>query len=162
MILQALNDYYARKMIDPDPAHRLPAFGFEDKQIPFIIELSRNGELLGIQDTRKIEGKRKFAQNFLVPKGVKKASGVASNLLWDTAEYVLGVDTKGKPDRVAEQFAAFIARVESLPEATQQDEGVYAVLTFLNKSPATEAQKHPLWQEIISGLREVVWVDSEP
>ena len=37
MILQALYDYYQRKIADPDPTRRLPVFGLEDKEIPFII-----------------------------------------------------------------------------------------------------------------------------
>jgi hypothetical protein len=40
MILQALNDYYRRKAADPDPRQRLPAFGLEEKEIPFIIEIT--------------------------------------------------------------------------------------------------------------------------
>jgi CRISPR-associated protein Csd1 len=148
MILQSLNDYYYRKMTDPDPMQRLPTFGLEDKDIPFVIELSRTGELLGIQDTRQIEGKRRVAQRFLVPRGVKKTSGVSANLLWDTVEYVLGVDTRGKSERVAQQFAAFLARIESLPEATRQDEGIHAVLAFLKYRPTNAVQEHPLWEEI--------------
>ena len=46
MILQALYDYYQRKAADPDPARRLPAFGLEDKEIPFIIELTVEGRPL--------------------------------------------------------------------------------------------------------------------
>src|SRR5690606_37834936 len=37
MILQALNEYYNRKQASPDPKDRLPAFGLEEKEIPFII-----------------------------------------------------------------------------------------------------------------------------
>lgn len=103
MILQALDAYYRRKQADPDPSRRLPAFGLEDKEIPFILEINAQGHLIQVADTRSGEGKKKTAQRFLVPQGVKKTSGVAANLLWDTAEYVLGVDTRGKPERVAEQ-----------------------------------------------------------
>ena len=45
MILQALNDYYRRKCDDPDPAQRLPAFGLEQKEIPFVLEITTEGEL---------------------------------------------------------------------------------------------------------------------
>jgi CRISPR-associated protein Csd1 len=100
MILQALNSYYRRKCDDPDPAQRLPAFGLEQKDIPFVLEITATGELVQLRDTRTPQGKKKLAQSFRVPQGVKKTSGVAANLLWDTLEYVLGVDTKGKPERV--------------------------------------------------------------
>lgn len=86
MILQALNELYERKRSDPDPARRLPPFGFEEKQIPFVIEIDATGRLVQIKDTRETVGKRKVGRTFLVPQGVKKTSGVAANLLWDTAE----------------------------------------------------------------------------
>ncbi|SBP89729.1 type I-C CRISPR-associated protein Cas8c/Csd1 [Thiomonas delicata] len=132
MILQALDAYYRRKQADPDPAKRLPAFGLEDKEIPFVLEIDIGGKLLNLADTRSAVGKKKIGQRFLVPQGVKKTSGVAANLLWDTAEYVLGIDTRGNPERVAEQHAAFRARIEALPEDVRQDDGILAVLAFLD------------------------------
>lgn len=132
MILQALDAYYRRKQADPDPTRRLPAFGLEDKEIPFVLEINAQGHLIQVTDTRSGEGKKKTAQRFLVPQGVKKTSGVAANLLWDTAEYVLGVVARGKPERVAEQHAAFHARIEALPDVVREDAGISAVLAFLD------------------------------
>jgi CRISPR-associated protein Csd1 len=148
MILQTLNDYYQRKMSDPDPARRLPAFGFEDKEIPFVVELGSDGSLAGIKDTRSGGGKKKIAARFLVPKGVKKTSGVAANLLWDTAEYAVGVDTKGKPERVAQQHAAFRARIDTLPEAARTDAGIVALRSFLDSQPRDALAADPMWEEI--------------
>lgn len=96
MILQALNSYYRRKCDDPDPAQRLPAFGLEQKDIPFVLEITATGELVQLRDTRTPQGKKKVAQSFRVPQGVKKTSGVAANLLWDNAEYVLGIPDANK------------------------------------------------------------------
>lgn len=148
MILQALADYYRRKQADPDPSQRLPAYGFEEKEIPFILEIDSEGRLVQILDTRSGEGKKKTAQRFLVPKAVKKTFGVAANLLWDTAEYVLGIDTRGKPERVAEQHAAFRARVELLPDAVKADPGVAAVLKFLDRIDFEVLAACPAWEEI--------------
>lgn len=150
MILQALDAYYRRKQADPDPSRRLPAFGFEDKEIPFILEINAEGRLIQVVDTRSGEGKKKTAQRFLVPQGVKKTSGVAANLLWDTAEYVLGVDTRGKPERVAEQHAAFQARIESLPEAAREDAGIRAVMAFLDWFQPEALSGSPVWDEIMA------------
>ncbi len=147
MILQALHDYYQRKLRDPDPARRLPAYGFEDKEIPFIIELDADGALLGLKDTRQLDGKKKVAARFLVPQGVKKTSGVAANLLWDTAEYVAGIDTKGKPERIAQQRAAFRERIEALP--AQDDPAIRAVLAFLGRDPVAELASQPAWPEVL-------------
>lgn len=148
MILQALHEYYQRKMADPDPARRLPAFGLEDREIPFIIELTRDGRLAVIKDTRTGEGKKRVATRYLVPKGVKKTSGVAANLLWDTAEYVLGAETKGKRERVAQQHAAFRARIDALSQLAQLDDGIAAVQAFLSARPLDAVQHEPLWEEL--------------
>ena len=147
MILQALYDYYQRKQRDPDPTRRLPPYGFEDKEIPFIIELDTDGALLGLKDTRQLEGKKKVAARFLVPQGVKRASGVAANLLWDTAEYVVGIDTKGKPERIGQQRAAFRERIEALP--VQGDPAIHAVLAFLSRDPVAELATQPAWPEVL-------------
>ena len=149
MILQALTDYYRRKCDDPDPAQRLPVFGLEQKEIPFILEINAEGELLQLRDTRELQGKKKVAQVFRVPMGIKKTSGVAANLLWDTLEYVLGVDTKGKPERVAEQHAAFRARIAALPGAVRQDAGIQAVQRFLDRVDVPQLERQPAWADAL-------------
>lgn len=148
MILQALDAYYRRKQTDPDVARRLPAFGLEDKEIPFVLEIDAHGRLIEIADTRNDQGKRKVGRRFLVPQGVKKTSGIAANLLWDTTEYVLGIDTRGKPERVVEQRAAFRGRIEALPDEARQDIGVRAVLAFLDAQNLQALERNPSWAEI--------------
>jgi len=143
MILQALDAYYRRKQADPDPAKRLPAFGFEDKEIPFLLELDANGTLTNIVDARDGTDKKKTARRFLVPQGVKKTSGVAANTLWDNAEYVLGLpdakklaDSQGKGKeadyraRLIEMRAVFRQRIADL--SASDDAGILAVLAFLD------------------------------
>ncbi|WP_025917351.1 type I-C CRISPR-associated protein Cas8c/Csd1 [Herminiimonas sp. CN] len=149
MILQALNDYYQRRQRSPNPQDRLPAFGLEEKEIPFVIEIDSVGRLVNLADTRTIDGKKKIGQRFLVPQGVKKTSGVVANLLWDTTEYVLGVDTKGKPERVAEQHAAFRARLETLPPDALKDAAIQAIFAFFNNIDLTQFQSLAVWPEIL-------------
>ncbi|MBS3936414.1 MAG: type I-C CRISPR-associated protein Cas8c/Csd1 [Sulfuritalea sp.] len=150
MILQSLNDYYRRKAADPDPARRLPAFGLEEKEIPFVIQIDAEGRWLPpIQDKRRKEGKKLLGQRYLVPAAVKRSSGVAANLLWDTAEYVLGVDTRGKPERVAEQHAAFRARIDALPDGPLSLPGVAALRKFLETVDLDALAADPLWPEIL-------------
>jgi CRISPR-associated protein Csd1 len=148
MILQALHSYYLRKMQDPDPARRLPAPGLEEKEIPFVLELAPDGRLVAITDTREQQGKKKVGRRFLVPQGVKKAAGISANLLWDNPEYVLGFDSKGKPKRVTDQFAAFRARVALLHKRVPDDLGLEAVGKFLDTSPLDQVAAHPQWQEV--------------
>ena len=161
MILQALDAYYRRKQADPDPAKRLPAEGLEDKEISFILELDSSGVLLGVSDTRSVDGKKKIGQRFLVPQGVKKTSGVAANLFWDNAEYVLGVPdgkkldesrSKNKEDdyrqRLVEMRAAFRSKIADLPAPTQDDAGVRAVLAFLDALDASALERFPAFVDI--------------
>lgn len=150
MILQALNAYYRRKQTDPDPKNRLPAFGLEEKEIPFILEIDAEGRLVNLADTRSGEGKKKIGQRFLVPQGVKRASNITANLLWDNAEYVLGVDTRSKPERVAEQHAAYRARLDALPESARDDAGILAVLAFLDAPDRVRLEAHPAWADILA------------
>jgi CRISPR-associated protein Csd1 len=112
-----------------------------------LLGLSKRKSLVQMLDTRSIQGKRKVAQVFRVPIGVKKTSGVAANLLWDNLEYVLGIDTKGKPERVAEQHAAFLARIKELPQVAQEDPGIKAVLFFLAQLNFDQLQKLPSWND---------------
>lgn len=158
MILQALNDYYQRKQASPTATDHLPAFGLEEKAIPFIIELDTKGGLVNITDTQEYRGKKKIAQRFLVPKGVKKTSGVASNLLWDNAEYVFGIDTKEplekeedmkkRARRIAEQHTAFVNRVKELPNHYQSDAGTKAILQFMENLDLGKLDFLPSWEEI--------------
>ncbi|NWG32391.1 MAG: type I-C CRISPR-associated protein Cas8c/Csd1 [Rhodocyclaceae bacterium] len=151
MILQALVDYYRRKVADPDPACRLPAYGLEEKEIPFVIQIDAAGRWVPpIRDTRRKDGKKVVGQRFLVPAAVKRSSGVAANLLWDTAEYVLGVDIRGKSERVAAQHAAFRARIEALPEPAASLPGVVAARKFLAAVDLAAFAHDPLWPEILA------------
>ncbi|WP_296872418.1 type I-C CRISPR-associated protein Cas8c/Csd1 [Tibeticola sp.] len=143
MILQALDAYYHRKEADPDAAQRLPPDGFEEKEIPFLLELDADGTVFNIVDTREGADKKKAARRFLVPQAVKKTSGVAANAFWDNAEYVLGLpDPKKLGDsqmkgteaeyrtRLAEMRTAFRQRIASL--SISHDVGVAAILAFLD------------------------------
>ena len=163
MILQALNDYYQRKQRDPDPAQRLPDFGLEQKEIPFVLEIALDGTLLQIRDTREVVGSKKIGQSFRVPQGLKKTSGIAANLLWDSAEYVLGLDDakkleqareKGKEAeyraRLVEMHKVFRDRIACLPESAQQDEGIRAARSFLEKEPLAQVMAHANFSELAS------------
>ena len=161
MILQALYDYYLRRQADVDPARRLPAFGLELKEIGFILEVDDGGQLHAIIDTRQMSGKKKIGTSFLVPKGVKKTSGIAANLLWDNAEYVLALPDAKKMDlarskggadeymaRLVEMQQAFRDRISTLPERAQSDAGLRGVLAFLDANPAEQVGRFEVHAEI--------------
>jgi CRISPR-associated protein Csd1 len=147
MILQALYDYYQRKSRNPDA--RMAPPGFEWKEIPFVVEIDQAGNLIQIEDTREGEGKKRRARPSLIPQGVKKTSGVAANLLWDNAEYVLGIGTRGKAESAAaEKHQAFVTKINSLPTQTKTDAGVNAVLQFLTRLDHNSLAQYAGWTEI--------------
>ena len=161
MILQALYDYYLRRQADVDPARRLPAFGLELKEIGFILDVDESGQLHAIIDTRQMSGKKKIGTSYLVPKGVKKTSGIAANLLWDNAEYVLALPDAKKMDlarskggadeylaRLVEMQQAFRDRISTLPERAQSDAGLRGVLAFLDGNPAEQVARFAAHAEI--------------
>lgn len=144
MILQSLNRCYerlnARGEIAPE--------GFESKEIPFVLVIDAQGNLVQIDDTRSGAGKQKIVGAYLVPSAVKRSVGIAANLLWDTAEYVVGlVREGGNPVRVADQHAAFRARIAELLSRTQ-DEGLLAVQRFLDADPLVQIEADPKAPEL--------------
>jgi CRISPR-associated protein Csd1 len=143
MILQALKEYYDRKAADPDSD--IAPEGWERKEIPFIIVLDNDGNLIQIEDTREGDGKKKRAKVFLVPQGVKKTSGIAANLLWDTAGYVFGIDTKGNKARAIKQKQNFLGRLRN---ELYDVEVVNTVINFLEAVTEEQLSKTSCWKEI--------------
>ena len=169
MILHALNDYYRRKCDDPDPAQHLPSFGLEQKEIPFLLEINAQGELVQLIDTRTPDGNKKIAQSFRVPQGVKKTSGVEANLLWDNAEYVLalpdwkkfeaktkkdGHEEKGKKkkeyeERLPTMHGAFRKRIHDLPASAQDDAGIQAIERFFDNFDVGILERQSSWKDVV-------------
>lgn len=147
MILQALSEYYQRKSMDPQTA--LAPFGFEEKPIPFLIVINSEGKFIQFEDTREMQGKKSIARSYIVAQALKKASGVAANILWDPADYVLGIDKKENPERTAKQVLAFREAIEENLTAAKDDEGLRAVLQFLSPVNRHEFAGDPHWSEIV-------------
>jgi CRISPR-associated protein Csd1 len=153
MILQSLVRLYERRAAEEaasGSATEVAPIGFERKAFPYVIVIDTDGHFVTLQG----DGDRRTAQAHLVPAGTKKTSGIAANLLWDTAEYVLGVETEirnktTKPERIREQHAAFLARLNDLPETIKADDGVSAVLAFLgDETRIVPLRSLPQWEVI--------------
>lgn len=145
MILQSLKDYYDRKALDPDGA--LAPEGWESKEIPFVFVIATDGSLVVIDDLREQQGRVLRAKSQLVPASVKRAVNISANLLWDTVEYALGIDTRGKPDRVVEQHAAFRERLRVAFGADPADEAIKALLRFLEAFDESAVASSAAWAE---------------
>lgn len=144
MILEALARYYSR-MSEGAGEGAIAAPGFEMRSIPFLILLNSTGDFLDLLDNRE------SGSPILVPKGVKRTSGIAANLLWDTSPYVLGhagpaPEQHGAQRAKAKQFS-FIARIREAFPGPERDEGIGAVLAFLEEGDCRKLFSHPLWRE---------------
>lgn len=143
MILQALTEYYDRKAADPDSGIAPP--GWERKELPFLIVLKPDGTPIDIEDTREPDGKKLRAKSFLVPQSVKRSVGISANLLWDNAEYTLGIACKGKPERVIQLHEAFRARLNDFSTIP----AVNTLMQFLaHTDKEAKLSKYSAWTEI--------------
>jgi len=156
MILQALYDYYQILLNDPDVEIAEP--GYSAANVSFALNLSPEGELLDVIPftSKSFDGKKE--RNFrrmIVPEQAKKASGIVSNFLCDTAAYVLGLsDKESKDPKYAEKrFEAFRQyNIEILSKADSP--ASRAVITFLQKHDPQNAKQHPVIARQMEGLME--------
>ncbi len=155
MILHALVDYYNR--LKSDEISDIPRFGFEKKEIPFIIILDKNGDFVSIRDTRIKNGEKMLARSFLVPQGVKRTSGIKADLLWGTPQYILGVPKLSKDknsltekalSRAKKAKKAFLKRIIEIFDRNFPDYGIQSVITFLEQEKFKPLFSHNAWKEI--------------
>lgn len=143
MILQALNNYYERLLADPD--EEISSFGFGRLGIHFCLILDRHGNIVGSPLLLREDGR---SLRIEVPGPIKKTSGIASNFCWENSGYVLGVDSKGKPERTAKTHAAFKELAGKVLDGVE-DEGAQALLAFLNKWNPEQIEDIPDWSEML-------------
>lgn len=164
MILQALCEYYERKSADPEAMMAPP--GFEWKEIPFVIVITREGKFVTIEDTREGEGKKKRAKRFLVPASEKRTVGVKANLLWDNIEYALGANPRNRED-IAVRHAAFRKRLEEGLTRDARPAGLAALLAFLDAGPVPQIEHvkdcEVRWKEALETNANVLFrIDGDP
>lgn len=146
MILRALYDYYNR-------CDNLPKFGMEEKQIGFLIVISKDGKFLRFEDCRI--GKQQ-ARTYLVKKHVGRASNVAANYLYDNSAYVLGISNKNNGKEQL-YFDTFKKKVEEICEKFPKDEDLQALSAFYKQGRekiASEVMNDPLRDDIQKNLNK--------
>lgn len=153
MILQALNDYYHRKSAGSELELAPP--GFQYKPIPFSIVLNEEGQFVDWDDYREITDKKQTARSFLIPQEVKKSVNIAANLLWGGLDYALGEDIKNNPNRVAKSHEAFLDKLRNLLPLTKSDDGLIAVIKFLESSHRETVKSHGLWPEVLKATPNI-------
>lgn len=131
MILHALTQYYQRKA---ESDGGIAQEGFENKEIPFIIVIDKQGNFIQLEDTRELKSKKKVGRTFLVPKGLGRSGSKSyevSNILWDHYGYVLAYAGEKGQEQADKQHASFTAKVNELKQVLPNNAGVAAVAAFL-------------------------------
>ncbi len=156
MILQALCDYYERKK------HQLPPFGFEEKAIPYIIIIDKNGKFIQLESNSDIDDGNAIVRLVRVPKAPSRSGAKSyetSCLLWDHYGYIAAQPKLAKPDAepidkdvelANKQNQSFKERISFLREKLSDDQGIRAVDFFLNSDESIDRLKSDdNWKECI-------------
>lgn len=96
MILKALYDYYNR-------CGNLPALGMEEKEIGFIIVISKEGKFIRFEDCR-VDNKN--GRTYIVKKHVGRSRAAVANYLYDNSAYTLGVSENKKLEKLEAEMNA--------------------------------------------------------
>ena len=162
MILQALAEYYQSLQAQGKAA----APGWGPVKVSFALYLREDGTLERVVSlqTEQPQGKKTVLapRVMSLPAPVKRTAGVAANFLWDNSGYLLGADSKGKPRRSAECFAACRALHEKILAGVDTP-AARAVLAFFQTWEPKQAAEHPALaeyrEEILSGANLVFRFD---
>lgn len=157
MILKALYDYYNR-------CGNLPASGMEEKEIGFVIVISKEGKFVRFEDCR-IDNKQ--ARTYLVKKHVGRSSAVVANYLYDNCTYVLGYaenekakkdveeQTKKRSDKESACLEAFKEKVLSIYKIYPKSNDLAAISKFYQQSKEdilSCVSQDNLWEDIKKNL----------
>lgn len=144
MILKALYDYYYR-------CGNLPMPGMEEKEIGFLIVVSKQGEFVRFEDCR-IDNNH--ATTYLVKKHVGRSSVPVANYLYDNSAYVLGFSDKSNGKEQL-YFDTFRQRVESIRGKSPDNTDLQALAKFYSQDKddiIAKAAQDPLWEDIKKNL----------
>ena len=157
MILKALYDYYNR-------CGNLPASGMEEKEIGFVIVISKEGKFVRFEDCR-IDNKQ--AKTYLVKKHVGRSSAVVANYLYDNSSYVLGYaenekakkdveeQTTKRSDKESACLEAFKEKVDSIYKVYPENNELAAICKFYQQSKEEILaciSQDSLWEDIKKNL----------
>jgi CRISPR-associated protein Csd1 len=127
-------------------------------KVSFALEIDAQGQLIRAISvkTEQMRGKKLVLapQTMQLPAPVKRTVGIAPNFLWDNSGYLLGVDQKGKPQRVRDCFQASKTLHLQLLEDVDSP-AAKAVKAFFQTWDPAQAVEHPAlqedWDELLSG-----------
>lgn len=147
MILQALHALYYRRQDE------LPPQGFELKELPFLIVISKEGNFLSLQDTRTKVGEKLNGRKYLVPKELGRSGSNAwktANRLWDHYGYILAwpkSDSEADKEMAIKQYGSFKKTVDTLARRYPANPEINAVKLFLEHADFSDIFACTEWAE---------------
>lgn len=151
MILEALADYYQKLSekgeISPE--------GWAPVKIFYALVIDKEGGLIDVMPT--LEEERRGQKSVLVPysfqlpQAVTRSSGIKANFLWDSASYLLGIDSKGNKLRTRDCFDASKELHLSLLYHTDSKAAKAVCNFFLDWLPE-KAMNHPVLQDYLDEI----------
>lgn len=151
MILQALVRHYEQLAAQG----KIGAPGWQNAKVSYALRISEDGELRAVESLLEEQerGNRKVLapRTMSVPVQEKRSSGVAANFLCDNAAYMLGIDSKGKPERARNCFRACAARHHALLDGVDHP-AARAILRYFDTWRADQAAEHPLIAPMLKEL----------
>jgi len=145
MILKALYDYYNR-------CGNLPASGMEEKEIGFVIVISKEGKFLRFEDCRT---DKTIGRVYLVKKHVSRSSAAVANYLYDNSAYVLGYSDKDDSEKNQLYFNTFVEKVQSILDRMPDNSDIRTLMNFYaqgREAIHSEVEQDPLWEDIKKNL----------
>lgn len=161
MIINALYTHY--QTLAKRPGSDIPKEGFARLPVAFVFNLAHTGDLLDVIPLGDKKGKRWIPVELEVPEPPKRSgTGVTPCFLCDNSMYIIGNDTKGKPERSRRAFeSSRILHLEVLRDV--DDEGAHAVCRYFERWDPDIAVDHPalreLWDDVLSGGNIVFRLD---
>lgn len=145
MILKALYDYYNR-------CGNLPAPGMEEKEIGFVIVISKEGKFLRFEDCRT---DKTIGRVYLVKKHVSRSSAAVANYLYDNSAYVLGYSDNDDSEKNQLYFNTFVEKVQSILDRMPDNSDIRTLMNFYaqgREAIHSEVEQDPLWEDIKKNL----------
>ena len=135
MILQALSGYYDRLAAQGDGAIAPPGYSYQS--VSFAVVLSSAGDVVDIQDVRRVDDKKARPVSLLVPQPPKRAGkNPPPSFMFDKTGYVFGVERDKADKTKTAENAAYLASFRSYHETLLghlDDPGSKALLEFLTR-----------------------------
>ena len=162
MILQALVNHYENL----EKQGKVDQEGWCKAKVSYAVNLSRDGEILGILSLKIEEerGKKKVwvPRQIKVPEMVTRSSGVSANFLCDNSKYILGIDAEGTNQRVRDCFEAAKEKHLSLLRETEGEmaEAVRNFFETWDPEKASEcAEIEERWEDLTDGGNLIFCMD---